>query len=145
MMASKNSQKMAILVQACRQSGQSSYPVDHDDMSGETDFYLEAKSIEPPRSSRRPTWTRRDVLGPRLVGDLIIVRRRFRPSYPQIPPWLLRGVLTTVVIATIGFSLQRLLLPPPEGASGPAAVGLWPSTVPGAYGAAPGELAALAP
>ena len=114
-------------------------------MSGETDFYLEAKSIEPPRSSRRPTWTRRDVLGPRLVGDLIIVRRRFRPSYPQIPPWLLRGVLTTVVIATIGFSLQRLLLPPPEGASGPATVGLWPSTVPGAYGAAPGELAALAP
>jgi hypothetical protein len=112
-------------------------------------LYLEASALGRLRARLRSPWTRSAVDGFSLVDDRIIVRRRVPSAGRKIPSWLVRSVLTTVVIATIGFLLQPLSMSSLRGAPLPTAVERWASVAPGADGErlARGSLAltALAP
>lgn len=103
-------------------------------MPGDKNFYLEMKSAERALVWLRPAWTRSAAQGLDLVEDRIRVRRRKPPMRPLAPPWLVRSILTTIVIAAIGFALQSLFLPSYAGANGATAANRWTATMPGSAG-----------
>jgi hypothetical protein len=114
-------------------------------MSGETKFYLEANFVDRARACLRSPWKRSALHSLPRVEDRIIVRRR-QPMRRPLPAWLMRSILTTLVIAAIGFALQSLFIPSYAGANGANAVNRWAGVTPGAGGAGllPGSLALAA-
>jgi hypothetical protein len=120
-----------------------------NDAGRDVSLNLSANRAEGVGGWLRPRWTRAATHAVTLVDGRFIVDRRSASRRIPIPSWLLRGVLTTVVIATIGFSLQGLLMQPSGSASGhtPAGNPGWTATGAdaGAAGLDPMALAALAP